>query len=276
MEDYMQATIFDIQRASMVDGPGIRTAVFFKGCNLRCAWCHNPEGMDKERQLLFYGSRCTHCGRCREYCVREECISCGECEAVCLSGARKAAGRSISTEELIRIAREDKPFYRREGGITCSGGECMLQVDFLEEFLAMCRSEGIHTAVDTAGCVPWTSFERVLPHADLFLYDVKCISEVRHREFVGADNRVIMENYRMLIESGARVWVRIPLIPGFNCDDEEMGLIRDFLRRYRPERIEILPYHTMGEGKYEALGKNCQTFSTPPDETVQKYRNWMK
>ena len=271
----MQANIFDIQRASMVDGPGVRTAVFFKGCNLRCAWCHNPEGMKPERQLLLYEARCTHCGRCKEFCQRDICTSCGQCEEICLSGARKAVGRSIASEELLRTVLEDKPFYRQEGGVTCSGGECMLQAEFLSEFLRMCRAEGVHTAVDTAGCVLWSSFEQVMPHANMFLYDIKCVTPMLHRQFVGADNAVILDNYRRLIESGARVWVRIPLIPGFNCDDEEMTGIRDFLMRHRPEKIEILPYHTMGEGKYAALSQKYSAFSAPSEEQIRKYSQWM-
>lgn len=271
----MQANIFDIQRASMVDGPGIRTAIFFKGCNLRCAWCHNPEGMEKKRQLMFYESRCTHCGRCRAFCRQKECIACGECESVCLSGARKAVGRLADASGLLATVLEDKPFYRKTGGVTVTGGECMLQADFLMGFLAMCRAEGVHTAVDTAGCVPFSAFEGVLPHTDMFLFDIKCVSPETHRQFVGADNRLILDNYRRLIDSGARVWVRIPLIPGFNCEDEEMARIRDFLRECPPEKIEILPYHTMGEGKYAALGKAFTAFSAPPDELLRKYREWM-
>lgn len=272
----MRATIFDIQRASMVDGPGVRTSVFFKGCNLRCAWCHNPEGMESKRQLLFYKSRCSHCGRCKTFCTRSECVSCGECAEICPSGARKAVGYDITADELLQKVLEDMPFYRAgNGGVTCSGGECMLQADFLKTFLSMCKAETVHTAVDTAGCVSWQAFESVLPYADMFLYDIKCISSDRHRKFVGVDNRVILENYRRLIEAGARIWVRVPLIPEFNCEDEEMARVCEFLAKFRPEKVEILPYHAMGEGKYAALGKESRKFSEPASETVRKYQDWV-
>lgn len=272
----MKAEIFDIQRGSFVDGPGIRTTVFFKGCNLSCLWCHNPEGISRGRCMSISKSLCTGCGLCKKICQREKCIFCGQCVKYCPSGARKIIGREIGEDELLKIVSEDKPFYQPDGGVTVSGGECMLQYKFLESFLKSCRKNNIHTAVDTAGAVPWEHFETVLPYTDLFLYDIKCISPQLHKQFTGMDNADILLNLKKLKNADAKIHVRIPLIPGFNDNDYEMEKIAGFLKDIMPKKIEVLPYHTMGIGKAEALGKNPIRFTVPDNYTVNRYKKYFE
>lgn len=268
--------IFDLERNSYVDGPGIRTTVFFKGCNLRCAWCHNPESQAPAPQLLFYTDKCTGCGKCRPKCPNSlaSCTLCGKCALYCPNDARELCGREVSPEEIFRELLRDRDYYAASGGgVTFSGGECMLQIDALEALLKLCREAGIHTAVDTAGHVPFEHFERILPYTDLFLYDIKSMDEATHRKYTGVSNARILENLHLLLYNGCRLWIRIPVIPGVNDTGEEMARIRDFLADSpAPEKIELLPYHAMGEHKYAALGKEAQTFSVPTEAQLAQLR----
>ena len=260
-----KAMIFDIQRNSFVDGPGIRTTVFFKGCNLRCKWCHNPESQSFEKQMLFYKDKCTGCGKCREVCPNhlQSCDFCGKCELYCPAEARKICGREYTSDEVLAEVIKDKAFYDNSGGgVTFSGGECMLQLDFLREILEKCKSAGIHTAVDTAGNVPWKSFEKILPFTDLFLYDIKAFGAELHRKGTGVSNELILENLKNL-SGRADIIVRIPVIGGYNDNDEEIRQIADFLKQIKIIKAELLPYHAMGEHKYTALGRNTESFNVP-------------
>ena len=272
----MKATIFDIQRASFVDGPGIRTTVFFKGCNLRCAWCHNPESQSSKRQMLFYKNKCTGCGKCKEKCAYnlEKCDFCGKCTLFCPHDAREICGKEYTVSEILNIVKKDATLYENSGGgVTFSGGECMLQIDFLKEILKNCKNEGLHTAIDTAGHVPYEYFERILPHTDLFLYDIKCFDEEKHKKYTGATNEQIFSNLERLLDLGAKVWVRIPIIPGVNDTTSEMEKIKGFINSAGDvERIELLPYHAMGEHKYEALGKKITSFAVPEKEKMELLR----
>ena len=164
----IKATIFDIQRGSFVDGPGIRTTVFFKGCNLRCKWCHNPESQSPKKQILFYKDKCTGCGKCKTVCPynHENCDFCGKCALFCPNDAREICGKEYTIDEVLKEILKDKDYYGQDGGATFSGGECMLQIDFLEEILKSCKENGVRTAVDTAGNVPWEYFEKILPYTD--------------------------------------------------------------------------------------------------------------
>ena len=273
-----KALIFDIQRGSYVDGPGIRTTIFFKGCNLRCKWCHNPESQSAVPQLLFYQSKCSGCGKCKEICPHhlEKCDLCGKCELYCPKDARKICGKEYLTDEILREILKDKIFYGKDGGATFSGGECMLQIDFLEEILKLCRKNGIHTAVDTAGNVPWESFERILPDTDLFLYDVKCFSEELHKTGTGASNHLILDNLRKLSETKIKIHIRIPLIPSFNDSEEEFRQVARFLKSHGITDAEILPYHKMGEHKWVAAGMKPHSFEVPDTQTVDYYRSLLK
>lgn len=225
-----EGMLFDIQRNSFVDGPGIRTAVFFKSCNLRCAWCHNPESQNAQPEVLHYPNKTELCGR------------------------------MYSADEVMAEILKDRRFYAASGGgVTFTGGECMLQPDFLEDLLKQCRKQGIHTAVDTAGNIPFDRFEQILPYTDLFLYDVKLLDSEKHRKYTGASNRLILENLEKLLRLGAKLYIRIPVIPGVN--KEEIPTMEKYLSALCPEKIELLPYHRLGEDKYLALGRKKPNFN---------------
>ena len=269
-----KAIIFDIERSSYVDGPGIRTTVFFKGCNLRCAWCHNPESQSPSAQMMFYKNKCTGCGKCKEKCPYglDECRLCGKCTLYCPHDAREICGKEYTVDEVLNEIIKDKALYGTSGGgVTFSGGECMLQIDFLEEILKKCKENGIHTAIDTAGHVQRESFERVIPYTDLFLYDVKCFDTQKHKQYTGVGNELILENLKRLMSAKKAIRIRIPIIPTVNDTEEEMKKIKEFLFKYgMPEKIELLPYHAMGEHKYAALSQKAHIFSAPKKENLEK------
>ncbi len=271
----MTGMIFDIARGSFVDGPGIRTTVFFKGCNLRCAWCHNPESQAFDRQRLYYADKCEHCGRCRAVCPSPvHCVLCGKCAEVCRRSAITLAGRSVTADEVMEPIRADRAFYGRDGGATFSGGECMLQPDFLGELLTLCRADGIGTAVDTAGHLPWSAFERILSLVDVFLYDIKAMDSAVHRRYVGVDNERILENYARLIASGKRVIVRVPVVGGVNDTVENMQAMRAYFNRVGvPEAVELLAYHRMGENKARALGETPPVFDPPTSDKMKELKS---
>ncbi len=269
--------VFNVQRFCVDDGPGIRTTVFFKGCNLRCAWCHNPESQRAKLQMMIYKNRCTNCGKCKEICPYslEQCELCGQCTIYCPNDARAICGKKYTEDEVFNEIVKDKVFYDNSGGgVTFSGGECMLQIEFLLEILKKCKESGIHTAVDTAGHVPYEFFERIIPYTDLFLYDVKCFDNDKHRQYTGVGNELILENLKKLLAADKPLWIRIPIIPTVNDSEEEMQKIKNFLGLCRPpEKIELLPYHAMGEHKYAAIGKESQSFSVPSEEKMRQLKN---
>lgn len=281
----LKANIFNVERASFVDGPGIRTTVFFKGCNLRCKWCHNCESWEMKSQLLYYTHKCIACGSCIAACPAEAvlpnyypaaeiCAGCGVCESVCPVGARKLYGKELSVDELMQVIRADIPFFlTSNGGVTFSGGECLLQSDVLLELLKRCKEENINTAIDTAGNVSSEIIARVAEFADWFLFDIKCFDEMLHTELTGSSNKKILENYRFLWENAAeKLIVRIPVIPNCNDSDEEMNAIATFLSEYPPFKVELLPYHRLGEAKQRALGLPALDFEIPTEEHMQKLK----
>ena len=244
----MEATVFDIQRFCVHDGPGIRTTVFFKGCPLRCRWCHNPEGLEAKPQAQF---------------LKQECIGCLGCGGEhtlaqvdkCPTGALKQVGKVYGAEELIREVLRDREFYGEDGGVTFSGGECLMQADFVAEMLKALKETGISTAVDTCGFVPWKSLQKTLGLCDVYLYDVKCADSDLHRRFTGQANERILENLRKLSHAGARIWIRIPVIPDFNDNHAEMKAIASIVNDLPGvEKVTLMPYHTLGKSKYETLG----------------------
>ena len=286
----MTAEIFDIERNSYVDGPGLRTTVFFKGCNLNCRWCHNPESKSRGKEFLYYRDKCTHCGLCARLCPEKavdktglrdpaKCVFCGKCEKYCPQRARKVCGRQADLEELLSVIEKDADYYEATGGgVTCSGGECMLQIDFLEEFLRTLKEKGYDTAVDTAGNLPFAYFERVLPYADHFLYDVKCVTPSLHKWGTGTDNKRILENLGKLLSlCPEKVIVRVPVIPGFNAEDEEIGKIAEFFRENgRPQLLEALPYHALGENKARAMGCEPMDSHAPSKEDMARYQTILR
>lgn len=283
----MNGLLFDIQRFSVHDGPGIRTTFFLKGCPLRCGWCHNPEGLEGRVQLQYRDELCIHCAECAGLCpqhvhsfdmpetdaasrnesdgpARSEaqhtvdftlCDACGECTQACPSGALSLMGAQYSPEDVLRAAKREAAFYGKDGGVTFSGGEASRQVDFLAECLTLCREAGFHTAVDTCGLMPRDTLLRLARLCDLFLYDIKAVSADLHKRGTGADNAQILENYRTLTQLGCRIWVRVPVIGAFNASSEEMTRIAEFLCECGgAEQIELMPYHKLGIGKYAQLG----------------------
>lgn len=267
----MKATIFDIQRNSYVDGPGIRTTVFFKGCNLKCKWCHNPESQNFKKEILFYKNKCTSCGRCKDLSINDE-------KFLCFNDAKEICGKEYTVDEVFAEVIKDKAYYETsEGGVTFSGGECMLQIDFLAEILKKCKENDIHTAVDTAGNVPWENFKKIIPYTDLFLFDIKCFTENLHKEGTGVSNKNILKNLTQLSKLfTGEIIIRIPVISNFNTEEEEIKKIADFLTGIRYKRIELLPYHRMGEHKYVALGQQMVGYEIPELEILDRIKQILK
>ena len=278
----MRGRIFNIQRYSTHDGPGIRTTVFFKGCNLRCAWCHNPESLDPKSTLEFNRELCVGCGSCADKCPngvhdkgnpaahREMCVGCGRCVRDCFSGALTLAGTDMDEDRAMEEILTDLPYFEASGGgVTFSGGECMLQISFLETMCRICAERGIHIAVDTAGHVPWEYFERLLPYEPMFLYDVKAYDPEVHRKLTGADNVRILDNLDKLLDTGSRVWIRVPCVPGGNTG--EMDAIAGYLAGKPLERVELLAYHRLGGSKRMLLGISDpgDNFRVPDDSEMK-------
>lgn len=265
---YMEGMIFNIQRFSIHDGPGARTTVFFKGCNLKCKWCHNPESISTKVQIEFNPERCIGCGACFKVCPncahyldenkvhrinRIKCDGCLLCTEICYANALVAVGIQVDSNYLFKSILTDEIYYKNSlGGVTFSGGECMLQIDFLSDILNKCKERGIHTAVDTAGNVPWSYFEKIMDDTDLFLYDVKAADTNRHKQITGIGNDLILQNLRRLSEIGKQIYVRIPFILDYNNDQIED--IAEILKPLNITKVELLPYHKLGNSKYTSLG----------------------
>lgn len=280
----MKTLISNIQRFSLDDGPGIRTTVFFKGCNLKCAWCHNPECISFDRSLQYTAALCVGCRKCSDVCPgnvhffddegvhhvdHKSCLMCGNCVRTCLEKALTINGTNYSSDELLEIILKDRSFYESShGGVTFSGGDPILQADFLSEILQKCKAHGVHTAVDTAGNVDFKEFEKVIPYTDLFLYDIKAFSENIHLKATQAGNTLIKENLKKLSEAGGTLIIRIPVINEYTANLSDLEKIADFLSHIdRIELIQLLPYHNYGAGKYETLGMKYKIRDfTPPDE----------
>ncbi|MGI6196112.1 MAG: glycyl-radical enzyme activating protein [Eubacteriales bacterium] len=271
--------VFDIAHSSFVDGPGLRTTVFFKGCNLRCDWCHNPESQNHAPCKMFYADKCIGCGACKSVCPSpKKCLLCGRCGDVCPTGAVSVCGKRRSVRDILSEVLRDRDFYGLDGGVTFSGGECMLQIDFLETLLKACKERGLHTCVDTAGNVPFALFERVSPFTDLFLYDIKAVSPEKHLAWTGADNAQLLFNFKRLYALGVKILVRVPVIPERNGDMEEMRKIAEFLAGYPEVPVELLAYHRLGESKYAGLGLSADghTFTVPDKAYMDKRKRLFK
>ncbi|MBQ3088255.1 MAG: glycyl-radical enzyme activating protein [Clostridia bacterium] len=286
MGDIMQGIITDIKRFAIHDGDGIRTTFFLKGCPLKCVWCHNPEGILQKKQLAFLKHKCTNCGSCTDICdanicenknhvfIRENCITCGKCEDICPNGAFRLYGKSITVDDALSIALEDKLFYETSGGgVTLSGGECLLQPDFCAELLKKLKEKNIHTAVDTCGFVAKEAIDKVLPYTDIFLYDLKAIDEDVHVQCTGQSNKIILENLKYLNQIGKSVEIRVPFVPNYNSNQIEK--IKDFLKGISCViKVKILPYHNFSASRYDALGmKNTLPDVIPKKEEILNAEN---
>ena len=287
----MKARVFEIKRFAVHDGDGIRTTVFFKGCTLKCVWCHNPEGIGFEPELAFFENKCMLCGACVKVCPqnthkiengihifeREKCISCGKCEETCFNSALTLYGKEMSIEELMPILLEDKDFYDTSGGgVTISGGECLCHAEFCAELLKQLKNNGIHTAVDTCGFVSREAIDRIMPYTDIFLYDLKAYDEEVHIKCTGFSNKNILENLKYIDECGKQIEVRIPFVPGFNS--EQIEKIAKFMRGLKNlTKVRVLPYHNFAGTKYKALGmENILPNNLPKKEEIEKAKDILK
>jgi pyruvate formate lyase activating enzyme len=269
-DNLTEGLIFDIQRFSLHDGPGIRTLVFMKGCPLACAWCSNPESQKTRPEVMYYEDKCIECFSCIAACpnsevlkqkwplVLDECQGCGSCVTACYAEARQLVGRRVTVEDVLAIVLRDDVFYEESGGgVTVGGGEPAIQAGFVTRFLKRCREHSLHTAVETCGFTSWDIFSRLLRHVDLLLMDIKHMDTDRHKTLTGVGNEQILENARRAAASGQDMIIRLPLIPGFNDEAGHLtklgGFIRDELSPVR--RVDILPYHSTGESKSIRLGK---------------------
>lgn len=269
--------VFDIQRFSIHDGPGIRTIVFLKGCPLSCKWCCNPESQKLRPVIMYQPEKCLHCGRCISVCKhgaispqnpnfvdRDKCVGCGECANICPSGALTLKGRTMNVQQVIKELKKDATNYRRSGGgITLSGGEPMVQHSFATQLLKACKSQGWHTAIETTGFTTNKDvIEEMFPYIDLVLMDMKCMNDEIHKKYTGVSNRVILEN-GVRISQITKTVVRVPTIPGVNATEENFEKLCQYVKTLNGiDTIHVLPYHTYGENKYGLLGQDYEMQET--------------
>ena len=285
----MNVNIVEIKRFAVHDGDGIRTTVFFKGCPLKCLWCHNPETLSPKRQLAFYGHKCVMCGKCAEVCSlhslsggthtidKEKCVLCGRCAEVCPQSAIELFGTEMTVDEVCAALIKDKSFYDESGGgITLSGGECLLQSEACREILKEMKRCERNTAVDTCGFVPREAIDRVMPYTDTFLYDIKAIDVDVHKQCTGQPNGLILENLMYIDKSGAKTEIRIPYVPGYN--DNQIDKIGSFLAQLKNiTGVRVLPYHNYAASKYAALGIEDTLPKTLPSEAeISKAKDILK
>lgn len=278
----MTGIITAVKRFAVHDGDGIRTTIFFKGCPLRCVWCHNPETLSPMCEIALYSHKCRSCGKCSEICSchdfshgmhtieRDKCKLCGKCAEACPNDAIELFGRNVTVDELVRLCLKDKAFFDESGGgVTLSGGECLLQADFCAELLEKLKQNGMHTAVDTCGFVPKENIEMVLQYTDVFLYDIKAFDEDAHKKCTGQSNGRILENLEFIANSGVPAEIRIPFVP--DCNDGEIEKIGLFLARLPSiTAVKVLPYHNLARSKYSSLGL-CDTLPErlPTDDEIK-------
>lgn len=282
--------VINIQKCSIHDGPGIRTTIFFKGCPLKCTWCHNPESQKYTKEVLYNQEKCTQCNSCmnncpnhaiykennRIYLHKEKCEFCETCLDYCLNNAREIAGKTYTVNQLVHEIEKDMIFYEESnGGVTLSGGEVMTSdISFIKQILKSCKDKGIHTAIDTCGFTSFENFKEILPYTDLFLYDVKLIDNEKHLLVTDVENKLILDNLERLSKEDVSITIRIPLIEGINVDkgNTEITKIIQFLLPLNIKHINLLPYHDIGVYKYRKLNKEYygKEFKAPSEEKLKE------
>jgi len=266
--------VFNIQHYAIHDGPGIRTTVFVNGCPLRCIWCQNPESQSLKPQIFFHREKCTGCGKCIEVCPkkaneivdsrsvihRDLCIGCGSCSEICPNEARHLMGKEMTAAEVFREVEKDAIFYQGSGGgVTVSGGDPIAQPEFVTNLLRLCKEASLHTALDTCGCTTWETLKEILDYVDLVLFDFKHLSTDKHKDLTGVSNELILENAKKIYhELSIPMLARIPIIPGYNDTIENIEATGHFIAHELGNsiKVHILPYHRLGETKYERLDKS--------------------
>jgi pyruvate formate lyase activating enzyme len=265
--------VFNVQRFSVHDGPGLRSTVFMKGCPLRCAWCHNPESRSPHPTFVRLRHRCMECGRCGEEERGEPVVTARDaCDvALCPTGALQEVGAPVEAAALVKTLLKDSIFFDDSGGgVTVSGGEPLLQAEFVIDVLRRLRAEGVHTALDTSGFGRWTDLRDAAAHADLVLYDVKLLDEARHLAATGVSNERILRNLQALTTMHDQIWIRIPVVPRVNDDDENIVATAAFLRPLSGiRRVDLLPYHAIGEAKFARVGLEYALHGTPTPTSAQ-------
>lgn len=283
--------VTSIQKYSIHDGDGIRTTVFFKGCLLRCVWCHNPETQSYKQQVLYDREKCAGCRACEQVCpnkaIREmdgkvatdssKCDTCGTCIDYCNLNLREIVGKEYTVDELVKELKKDEMFYEESGGgVTLSGGEVMTaDMDYVEELVKKLHRQGITVTVDTCGQAPYENYERILPYIDTFLYDIKTMDDALHEKYMGTGNKLILSNLEKLSAAGARIYIRIPVIKEVNGTDESMQAIISYLqeKNIQTAQVNLLPYHNTGSGKYEKMGMAYEGWNlhTPEKDEMEHF-----
>jgi len=279
-----KGTVFQIQRWSIHDGEGVRSTVFFKGCPLRCRWCANPESWSSNPEIFYFQERCSGCGRCVAGCQvganslnegrlsfdREKCTGCGACAEICPTGARKKMGSVMTTEEVMKVIKRDAVFYRESGGgVTFSGGEPFMQLDFLRELVLNCSRIGIDTAVETCGYFDWEQGKDIIALLDGVFIDIKHMDDRIHQQVTGVSNMPILENVIRIAELQPNTIVRVPLMEEINASEKNITAMCEFIKQHtKVKGVELLPYHHLGEAKHNARGELCQVFTTPDAEKI--------
>lgn len=282
--------VFNIQKFSIHDGPGIRTIVFFKGCPLSCKWCSNPESQEFSTTILFDKSNCISCGKCIDICShnaislqnkglidRDKCVNCGTCSDICPTGALTKSGNIHSVKEVLDEVTKDSVHFRRSGGgVTLSGGEPLSQPDYALSLILGAKERGLHTAMETTGVAPVEVLHRVIPHLDLVLLDIKSFYSQPMEEQVGTKSEVVLKNALIINRLAKELVIRVPVIPGFNADENSVKAIASFVTHLnKVQKIHLLPYHNYGQNKYSLLGKEYEisALNSPSKNEMEKYKS---